>query len=214
MHTPSTRIGAWAGLATAAFFAPVALVITELPDLDSASAVAAFYGRHAGLMEAILCSVSLGFATFLVFLGALTERLVAHRAGGWGWVAFGAALMFMTALSVALGIDAAAALLRDKISAEVILSVHSTAFLLAAPAAGAGVAFFIAVGAASSGERGLPAWSGRVATIGAIVNTGALAGFFSLSGVWNSGNGLVGGLAGPVLMWIIWIVAVSLSWLR
>ena len=122
--------------------------------------------------------------------------------------------MLMTALSVALGLDAAAVLLHTQVTGQTVLALHSAAFLLAAPAAGAGIAFFLGAGAASFGGRGLPAWSGWLAAVGGIVNAGALAGFCSLSGIWNSGNGLVGGLVGPVLAWLVWIVAVSFSWLR
>jgi hypothetical protein len=55
---------------------------------------------------------------------------------------------------------------------------------------------------------------GWLAVLGSVMNLAALAGFFSLTGAPNSGNGLLGGLAGPVGIWVVWILTVSISWLR
>jgi hypothetical protein len=205
------RLGAMAGLAMAAFWAPMALVILELPSLDSTVAVDNIYAEHGDLMTVILCSVSLGFIFFLIFLGTLVEDLRSGAGSAWTWIAFGSALMFTTALNVALGLDAAAVLLHGSAGADTVWTLHSAAFLLAAPAAGAGVAFFVAAAVlAFAGER-LPAWSGWLALLAVAINAGALGGFFALDGPLNSGNGLIAGLAGPVLVWLVWIVAVSLS---
>lgn len=122
--------------------------------------------------------------------------------------------MFATALAVALGLDAAAVLLFGRASPETIWALHSAAFLLAAPAADAGTAFFVAVGALAFAERVWGAGFGWLAVVAALVNLAAITGFFAVSGAANSGNGVVAGLAGPVAAWLIWIVAVSISWLR
>jgi hypothetical protein len=214
LRSPSTRLGALAGLVMAALWAPIALVIPELPSLDSATAIDSFYSEHGELMKVILCSVSLGFIFFLIFLGTLVEELRSRAGGAWTWVALGAALMFTTALNVALGLDAAAALLHRSAGAETVWALHSAAFLLAAPAAGAGVAFFVAAAALGLGGRRLPAWSGWLAVAAVVINAGALGGFFALDGPLNSGNGLIAGLVGPVLVWLVWIVGISVSWLR
>jgi hypothetical protein len=197
-----------------ALWAPMALVIPELPNLSTASQVTDFYGEHAGLMKVILACVSAGFAFFLVFLGALVARLPrSGEHGYWTWTALASALMFTTALCVALGLDAGAVLLHDRAGQETVWTLHSAAFLLAAPAAGAGVAFFAAMAALSVEENGLPHWSRWVALAAGIINLGALGGFFSLSGPLNSGNGVIGGLAGPVASWLVWILAMSCTWI-
>jgi hypothetical protein len=164
-------------------------------------------------MKLVLASVSLGLAALLVFLGALTEHLRSLNSA-WTWTALASALMFMTALSVALGLDAAAVLFFQEASPETVWALHSGAFLLAAPAAGAGLAFFLAVAALAFGVGAWPRPFGWLALAGAAVNLAALGGFFSLTGALNSGNGLLGGLAGPVASWLIWIAAVSVRWLR
>src|SRR5215207_690120 len=207
------RRGAWAGLVMAVLFAPIALVIPELPNLASTVRIDDFYSEHQQLMKIILCSVSVGLMAFLAFLAALTETLRREDAGAAVWLMLASALMFMTALAVALGLDAAAVLLHDRAGDETVWALHSAAFLLAAPAAGAGVAFFVGAAAASFSTTSLPRWLGWVAVAARVVNAGAVTGFFSLSGALNSGNGLIGGLAGPVLVWLVWIVAVSVSWL-
>jgi hypothetical protein len=207
------RAGGVAGIALAVLWAPMALVIPELPNLAGSGDIDRFYSEHGEAMKAILASVSLGFVALLVFLGTLTEELRGLRSG-WTWTALASALMFMTALSVALGLDAAAVLLHDRASSETVWALHSAAFLLAAPATGAGVTFFVAVGALAFRSGVWPRALGWLAVIGGLVNLGAVGGFFSLSGALNSGNGLVGGLAGPVVVWLVWIATVSVGWLR
>jgi hypothetical protein len=49
--------------------------------------------------------------------------------------------------------------------------------------------------------------------IGAVANVGALGGVASLQGPLSSGNGLIGGTAAPLGIYVLWILAVSLSWL-
>jgi hypothetical protein len=190
----------------------MAWVIPEFPDLAGPRGIETFYAEHADTMRLILVSVSVGFITFLVFLGRLVVEL-ACRESGWTWTALGGALMFMTALCVALGVDAAAVLLFERASLEAVWVSHSVAFLLAAPAAGAGTAFFIAV-AALAFEGRWPRSFGWLAVVGVLINLAAAAGFLSLTGAPNSGNGLLGGLAGPVTIWVVWILAVSVRWLR
>jgi hypothetical protein len=208
----SRRHGAAAGLAMAVLWAPIALVITELPNLSSPGEIDSFYAEHGQTMRFVLASVSLGFVPLLFFLGALVEELHDWNTG-WLWTALASALIFMTALAVALGLEAAAVLLFEEASLQTIWALHSAAFILAAPAAGAGTTFFIAVAVLALRAK---AWSpgiGWLAIVGAAINLGAVAGFFSLSGAANSGNGLLGGLAGPLGIWLLWIVAVSVSWL-
>jgi len=213
MRSADSSVAAGAGLAAALLWAPMGIVIPSLPDLSDASGISRFYADHAGAMEAILASVSAGLGFVLVFLGNLVARLQRARAGSaWTWALAGAALMFLTALCAALGVDAAAVLLHDRVTPDTTWALHAAAFLLAAPAAGAGTAFFVAAAVLALRDGALPAWAGWLAVLGAVINAGALGGFFARGGALNAGNGAVGGLAGPVAAWTVWILAVSWVW--
>lgn len=193
-------------------WAPMAIAIPRLPDLDSTAEVDRFWEDNLALMQAVIASVSIGFVFLLVFLGGLAEWL--RRAGGaLAFTAFGGAVMFMTALNVALGLDIAAGLLQQEGSGQSSYALHSAAFLLAAPAAPAGTAFFAALAFASFAKGAFPRALGWLAVTGAIANIAALAGVVSLDGPLNSGNGVVGGIAVPLGLYLAWILSVSVWWL-
>jgi hypothetical protein len=202
------------GIALAVLWAPIAFVIPLLPDLGSAAEMAPFYRAHADLLQVVIVCVSIGYLPLLVFLGGLLERLRAEAGEGpLPWVVFASAVMFMTALNVALGLVAAAALLFDADGSQPTYELHTAGFLLAAPAAFAGVAFFTAL-AALCFSGAFTRWLGWLAVAGALANVGAVGGVLSLTGPLNSGNGLIGGIAVPLGMWLAWILLASLAWLR
>ena len=121
--------------------------------------------------------------------------------------------MFMTALNVALGLDIAGGLLVD-IDSSATYVLHTAAFVLAAPAALCGTAFFVAVATLSVGSGVFPRWSAWIAVVGVAANVGAVFGVLTLSGPLNSGNGIVGGIAAPLGLFLVWVGAISLWWLR
>jgi hypothetical protein len=208
------RWGPISGLLLCITWAPMAFAIPRLPDLGSAQRVEAFWRDNQELMQGVILSVSVGFLFLLGFLGALVERLrAALAAPAIIWVAFGSALMFMTALNVALGLDIAGGLLVDLDPASTY-ALHTAAFLLAAPAALAGTAFFVAIAAITWQTGIFPRWSAWLAIVGALANVGAVFGIVSLTGPLNSGNGVVGGIAAPLGSYLVWIFAVSVWWLR
>ena len=208
------RWGPVSGLLLCVTWAPMAVAIPRLPDLGSAPTVETFWRSNAELMQGVILSVSVGYLFLLFFLGALTELVrTATGAGATGWVMLGSALMFMTALNVALGLDAAGGLLVDADPSSTY-ALHTAAFLLAAPAAFAGVAFFVAVAAFAFQTGALPRWSAWLAVAGALANAGAVLGLLTLTGPLNSGNGIVGGIAAPLGMYLVWVFAVSLWWIR
>lgn len=210
--TLSRRTGALAGLALALLWAPMALVIPFFPDLAGPAEIRIFYADHASAMKLILASIAVGFIAFLIFVGRLVVELL-PRGSGWLWTALASALMFMTAFCMALGVDAAAVLLFEAVAPEIVWALHSVAFLLAAPGAGAfGTTFFIAMAALTFGGA-WPRSFGWLAVLAALINLAALGGVFSLAGAVNSGNGL-GSLTGPVVVWLVWVVVVSVRWLR
>ncbi|MEJ2886383.1 hypothetical protein [Actinomycetospora aeridis] len=93
-------------------------------------------------------------------------------------------------------------------------TLHVGGFVLAAPAAFAGVAFFVAMAVVAFGSQVLPDWSGWLALVGVLANVGAVGGVGTLTGPWNSGNGLLGGIAAPLGLFVVWILAISVTWLR
>ncbi|HVH21083.1 MAG TPA: hypothetical protein VNA11_01375 [Pseudonocardia sp.] len=214
MTGPRSRWGPISGVLLCLSWAPMVLAVPRLPALGSAAEVEAFWRTNTGLLQATILSVSVGFLFLLDFLGALAERLHAEPgARAAGWTAFGSALMFMTALNVAIGLDLAGGLLLDLAPGATYL-LHTAGFLLAAPAAFAGAAFFVAVAGIAFTTAALPRWSGWVAVAGAIANAGAVLGALSLTGPLNTGNGLIGGIAAPLGAFVVWILGVSLHWLR
>ena len=143
-----TDWSAISGLLLCISWAPMAIVILRLPDLGSAPEIERFWRENLGLVQAVILSTSVGFIFLLVFLGGLAERV--YRVDpGLAFTAFGSALMFMTALNVALGLDVASGLLSERGPIETTYALHNAAFLLAAPAAPVGAAFFVAVAVAS-----------------------------------------------------------------
>jgi hypothetical protein len=208
------RWGPVSGLLLCATWAPMAIAIPRLPDLGSAQTVETFWRANTGLMQGVVLSVSVGYLFLLLFLRALVELIRAITdAGAAGWVVLGSALMFMTALNIALGLDIAGGLLVDADPSSTY-ALHTAAFLLAAPAAFAGATFFVAVAAVGFGTRALPRWSAWLAVAGAVANAAAVLGVLTLTGPLNSGNGVVGGIAAPLGMYLVWVFAVSVWWLR
>jgi hypothetical protein len=92
--------------------------------------------------------------------------------------------------------------------------VHTAAFVIAAPIAPAGVAFFTAVAVAYFNIAAVPRWLAWGAVIAAVANAGALGGLFSLTGPLNAANGVVGGPTVPVAAWVLWILCASLTLVR
>jgi hypothetical protein len=211
----TSRWGALSGVAFFLLWVPMGLVVLQAPDLGSSTEIHDFYVNHGDLLEVVALLVSVGFGFFLYFLGTLVEVLRrAEPSGPLIWVALASALMFMTSLNIAVGLVATAKLLSVTSSPDTLHGVHAAAFVMAAPAAPAGTAFFAAVAAASFRAAAFPRWLAWAAVIGALANVGALGGIVSLTGPLNAGNGIVGGPAVPVIAWITWILLASLHWLR
>jgi hypothetical protein len=210
-----SRWAAASGLAFFLLWAPMGLVVLQAPDLGSPAQIDEFYASHGGLLEVVALLVSVGFLFFLYFLGPLLEELRrAARSGPLTWVALASALIFMTSLNIAVGLVATARLLSATISPDTLRGLHAAAFVIAAPAAAAGIGFFAATAALSFRAAAIPNWLAWAAVIGAVANAGALAGVISLTGPLNAGNGIVGGPLVPVLAWLTWILLASVHWLR
>jgi hypothetical protein len=190
------------------------VVIPRLPDLGSTGDVEAFWDENLRLMQVVILAASVGYLFLLGFLGGLLSRLrQADPDGALPWVAFASLLMFTTALNIAIGLDIAGGLLLRSTDGSATYTLHSAGFLLAAPAALLGAAFFVALAAVTFHTRVFARATAWIAVVGGVVNVGALGGIFTLEGPLNSGNGSVAGIAGPVGILITWTLAVSMSWL-
>ncbi len=97
MSTRWSRWGATSGVIVCLLWAPISLIVPQLPDLGSPARIERFYRSHQDLLKAVILLASCGFFFLLCFLGALVERLRrAEGAGPLTWIAFGSGLMFMT----------------------------------------------------------------------------------------------------------------------
>jgi hypothetical protein len=211
----TSRWGAASGVAFFLLWVPMGLVVLQAPDLGSSTEIRDFYLSHGDLLEVAALLVSVGFLFFLFFLGTLVEGLRrAASSGPLAWVALASALMFMTVLNLAVGLVAAAKLLAETSSPDTLHGLHAAAFVIAAPVAPAGMAFFAAIAAVSFRAAAFPRWLAWAAVVGALANVGALGGVVSLTGPLNAGNGIVAGPAVPVIAWVTWILLASLHWLR
>jgi hypothetical protein len=188
------------------------VVIPRLPDLGSTKDVEAFWDENQRLMQVVIRAASVGYLFLLGFLGGLLGRLrQADPDGALPWVA--SLLMFTTALNIAIGLDIAGGLLLRSTNGSATYTLHSAGFILAAPAALLGTAFFVAVATVTFHTRVFPRATAWIAVVGGVLNVGAVGGIFTLEGPFSSGNGSVAGIAGPVGILITWTLAVSVSWL-
>jgi hypothetical protein len=209
------RAGPVCGLLLVLAWSPMAVAIPRLPDLGSANRVAEFWRSNTALMRVVIVSVSVGYLFLLVFLGALTDRMRRFEGPGpLAFAAFGSAVMFMTLLNVAVGLDAAGGLLLPTAGPDATYLLHAAGFILAAPAAFAGVAFFAALAVLIRRTAVFPRWLGRLALLGAVGNVGAVGGSLTLTGPWNAGNGVLAGIAAPLGLFLLWTACASAWWLR
>lgn len=83
-----SRWGATGGVVLCLLWAPMGLIVPQLPDLGSPAAIEHFHRSHEALLKAVLLLASCGFFFLLCFLGALVERLRrAEGAGPLTWIA-------------------------------------------------------------------------------------------------------------------------------
>jgi hypothetical protein len=149
-HAPARPVGrrsgvggAWCGLGLALLWAPMAAVIPSFPDLDDRSEVVSFWQDHGALTLRVMVLVVAGYPLLLAFLADVAIR--AGRNEGrpvLSWAALVAGVMFMTGLTAALGLAAAAGLIIEHgTDLSAAYGLHVGAFVLAAPFTGAGLLF-------------------------------------------------------------------------
>jgi hypothetical protein len=134
-------------------------------------------------MQVVTLAATVGYLFLLGFLGGLLSRLrQADPDGALPWVAFASLLMFTTALNIAIGLDIAGGLLLRSTNGSATYTLHSAGFILAAPAALLGTAFFVAVAAVTFHTRVFPRATAWIAIVGGVLNVGALGGIVTLEG--------------------------------
>ena len=118
-------------------------------------------------MQVVTLAATVGYLFLLGFLGGLLSRLrQADPDGALPWVAFASLLMFTTALNIAIGLDIAGGLLLRSTNGSATYTLHSAGFILAAPAALLGTAFFVAVAAVTFHTRVFPRATAWIAIVG------------------------------------------------
>jgi hypothetical protein len=180
--------------------------VPALPALADPAEVGRFWAGYGAAVRWTIVAAAVGYPLLLVFLADVAERSGFRRPV---LAAVLNALVFVTALAVAFGLAGAGGLLdRDG------YPLHVAAFLLAAPAAGCGTGMFVLLAVAAHRGWLRPRWLCWPACAAALANVGAFGGLFRLDGPWNSGNGLLGGIALPLGSFVGWVALACFAWLR
>ena len=151
----------------------------------------------------------------LIFLTDLRARWAVHEPSQ--AIVSGASiallLMFVTCLDVALGLASAGGQLIAVGRTDLGYALHVAAFILAAPATGLGAGGCLGLVYGSWRGALRPRWLRWPALLAFAGNVGTLGGLFALDGIWNSGNGLIGGIAVPLGALTLYVLVASATWL-
>ncbi|OFE15592.1 hypothetical protein BA895_22305 [Humibacillus sp. DSM 29435] len=185
-------------------------IVFRFPGLASEASVIAYWTMHEKTTQTVIALVALGYPGLVLFLVGLPYAW-SMTSSAWARAATAMGCMFITSLVVALGLASAAGQLiqASDSNAHLGYGLHVAAFVLAAPAAGLGTGFFLAVIVSTFSVA--PRWLRVPAGIGALCNAGALGGHFDLAGPLNSGNGLLGGIALPLASLMVYVACVCVE---
>lgn len=191
-------------------------IVFRLPPLDDPGVVAAYWSRWGPTTQIVIAAVALGYPPLLVFLADLAARwsvlapvqAVVSRASA------ALLVMFVICLNVALGLVSAGGQLIAAGRADLGYALHVAAFVLAAPATGLGAGGCLGLLYGSWQGALQPRWLRWPALLACAGNVGTLGGLFALDGIWNSGNGLLGGIAVPLGTLTLYVLTASVAWLR
>jgi hypothetical protein len=148
------KAGPLCGLAACALWVPMALLVPALPALDDPAQVSLFWSRHSAALRWTVAAAVAGYPFLLVFLSDLQRRAEHNGSRLLARATVANAVVFVTALNIALGLAAAAGLLfgaaptAQAADAALGYQLHVAAFVLAAPAAGPGTGLFVLLGIA------------------------------------------------------------------
>lgn len=215
-ETLPTRLGPACGLILVACWVPMVVIIFRLPALSDPGAVFGYWSRWGGATQLVIASVVLGYPALLVFLADVRRRwrepAPVHTLVSQAAVVL--LIMFVTCLNVSLGLASAGGQLIAIGHADVGYGLHVAAFILAAPATslGAGGCLGLLYGSWTGALQ--PRWLRWPALLAFVGNLGTLGGLFALDGVWNSGNGLLGGIAVPLGTVTCFVFCASVAWIK
>ncbi|MBN7304431.1 hypothetical protein IUQ79_21260 [Mycobacteroides abscessus subsp. bolletii] len=191
-------------LGAGAVIAATFVVLSVFPDASDRGEVRDFYGDWSSWILLGLVAFTAFFLAQLWSLGWLTA--VIRRAEGEGpyaWITFGAEMMFMTVFNVEFGMWATAHLLAGRISDETLYVFHVAGFVIAAPVAFAGMAYFAAIIGLQRVTKMFPTYLVVIAVLAIPGNLCAIGGLFTVSGPFNAANGLIA-IGGPMVVWSLW----------
>ncbi|MUM17612.1 hypothetical protein FZI91_15565 [Mycobacterium sp. CBMA271] len=180
------------------------MALSVFPDASKQSTVRTFYDSWSQWILLGLVAFTVFFFAQIWSLGWLTT--VIRRAEGEGpyaWITFGAELMFMTVFNVEIGVWATAHLLADRISDEALYVLHVAGFVIAAPVAFAGVAYFAAILGLQRATKIFPSYLVVISALAIVGNLCAIGGLFTVSGPLNAASGVIA-IGGPMVAWSLW----------
>ncbi|HKS99235.1 MAG TPA: hypothetical protein VJT31_06860 [Rugosimonospora sp.] len=188
-----------------------------MPDLSSADKVFQAYRHQGHLLPTTMFVMTIGFFFSLWFTGVVLGRI--HQAEGAGpltWIAVGGAFTFIGVFmaGLAMGLANSLAITDGQGADAASIYVAHLASLLTGPTTGmCGAAFFIPLAIVIFNKAIFPRWLGWLSVAAALGSMTPMAGFWSLTGPLNVGNGLIGvhTIAGT---WGVFAAMFSLQMLR
>jgi hypothetical protein len=191
-------------LGALAVIAVTFMALSIFPDASNQGDVRNFYDSWSPWILLGLVAFTAFFFAQVWSLGWLTA--VIRRAEGEGpyaWITFGAELMFMTVFNVEIGVWATAHLLADRIGDEALYVLHVAGFVIAAPVACAGMAYFAAIIGLQRATKMFPSYLVTIAALAILGNLCAIGGLFTVSGPLNAASGVIA-IGGPMVAWSLW----------
>lgn len=194
-------------------------VLCVLPGGTDSTETAELLRRNHDTVTMVVMTMPVVLIFMLVVGGVISAKLYGAdtSTGRWmTWAAFASDLAFTVILSIEVGMMAVANLLADRVSAEIIYTLHVLSFSSAYLLGPIWIPFLGAFVAISVRARLFPTWLNLLAASTIVTNGCAWLVALSLSGPVNGQNGLIGlGVAavGPVvflLMTMAHIVASDL----
>lgn len=210
-------LGPICGFLLVACWLPMGAIILRFPDLDDVADIVSYWAELGTLTQIVIALTVAGYPFLLVFLAELKERWTSESPAQRrvAMATYTGGLMFFTCLNVALGLGSAGGQLSaNPAHHELAFALHVAGWVLAAPAAGLGTTFGAGLVYAAWTKALSPGWLTWPALIMLISNAGALGGLFALTGPWNSGNGILGGIALPLGSVVIFVACASTAWIR
>jgi hypothetical protein len=209
--------GAASGVVLAVLWAPMGVIVWQLPHLSSAAEIERFYRSHAALLKVALGLASVGFFFFLTFLGVLVERLRQREGSGpltWDRLWERADVHDLAQSRLGLGRSRPVAVGGQHLGHST--GVHAAHRRIRGRRPGRARRHHLLCRRCGLSFRAgaFPRWLAWTAVLAAVVNVGALGGIFSLTGPLNAGDGAIGGPAAPILAWVVWILLASIVMLR